>query len=127
MDPNQTVETETAAPEESLKELPEAEGGEASPDTEGAEGGFTDTESGTEGTESGKAKQTASENAKNAQRRREAESSKLEKAKEEAILMVLKNKNPYTGEEMKDSEDVREYLAMREKQEAEKRHPFLKS
>ena len=114
MDPNQTVETETAVPEEPKQELPEAEGGETPPDTETAEDDFTDTESGAEGAEVGKAKQTASKNAKNAQRRREAESSKLEKAKEDAILMVLKNKNPYTGEEMKDSEDVREYLAMRE-------------
>ena len=58
-------------------------------------------------------------NAENARRRREAErKAELEKARQEAreaaIIETLGGKNPYTNEEMKDSADVREYLAMRE-------------
>ena len=112
MKENQIIQTETeaaAASEET--EIPSATGdGEPTPAPEDGDG-FTDAES---GTESGKEKQGDEQNTKNAKRRREAESAKVQKAKEEAILMALKHKNPYTGDEMKDSEDVREYLAMRE-------------
>lgn len=51
----------------------------------------------------------------NAQRRREEKRQKELKAeREKTIISTLKGKNPYTGEEMKDSADVEEYLAMRE-------------
>lgn len=58
-------------------------------------------------------------NSENARRRREAErKAELEKAKQEArnaaIIETLGGKNPYTGEPMKDSADVREFLTMRE-------------
>lgn len=58
-------------------------------------------------------------NAENARRRREAERrAELEKARQEArenaIIEALGGKNPYTGDEMKDSADVREFLTMRE-------------
>ena len=112
MEENQIIQTETeAAAASDPTEIPSPpDDGEPTPAPEDGDG-FTDAES---GTESGKEKQGDEQNAKNAKRRREAESAKVQKAKEEAILMALKHKNPYTGDEMKDSEDVREYLAMRE-------------
>lgn len=63
--------------------------------------------------------QTKEQNSENARRRREAERrAELEKAtaaaRESAIIEALGGKNPYTGEEMKDSADVREFLTMRE-------------
>ena len=63
--------------------------------------------------------QTKEQNSENARRRREAERrSELEKARrearEQAIIETLGGKNPYTGEEIKDSTDVAEYLTMRE-------------
>ena len=55
------------------------------------------------------------QNAENARRRREAERQKeLREAREKAIIDTLNGKNPYTGEEMKDSADVEEFLMMRE-------------
>ena len=110
MEDNQTTmnTAESEAPESEQEALEES-GEDTS--LEGDGGSFTDTEG---SAPEGKAKQGLEQNAKNAQRRRDAESAQLKKAKEDAILMALKNKNPYTGEEMKDSEDVREYLAMRE-------------
>lgn len=101
-----TAESEVPASEQ---ETLEESGEDTSLENDGD--GFTDTEG---DASHGKAKQSSEQNAKNAQRRRDAESAQLKKAREDAILMALKNKNPYTGEEMKDSEDVREYLAMRE-------------
>ena len=67
----------------------------------------------------------ATQNSENAQRRRMAEERNRQRmeremegarrsAREEAILEVLNRKNPYTGEEMKDSRDIEEYLAMKE-------------
>lgn len=58
-------------------------------------------------------------NTENARRRREAErKAELDKARREAretaIIDALGGKNPYTGEEMKDSSDVREFELMRE-------------
>lgn len=65
------------------------------------------------------AKQTKEQNSENARRRREAErqaelKKATEEAREKAIIETLNGKNPYTGEEMKDSTDVQEYLTMRE-------------
>ena len=70
-------------------------------------------------------KQVESQNSVNAQRRREAEQRRAQKmhdevqkerraARESAIIEILDGKNPYTGEEMKDSKDVEEYLMMKE-------------
>lgn len=54
------------------------------------------------------------ENAKNAQRRREREQYRreLKKAREDGIIEALGGKNPYTGEAVKDSRDIDEYLTM---------------
>ena len=53
--------------------------------------------------------------AENARRRREAERQKeLRETREKTIIDTLNGKNPYTGEEMKDSADVEEYQTMRE-------------
>ncbi len=53
-------------------------------------------------------------NAQNAHRRREAERAKeLKKARIDAIIEAV-GVNPYTGEELKDADDVEEYLAMNE-------------
>lgn len=55
------------------------------------------------------------QNSENARRRREAErKAELQTAREKAIIEALDGKNPYTGEEMKDSADVNEYLTMKE-------------
>ena len=55
------------------------------------------------------------QNAENARRRREAERQKeLADTRNKAIIEALGGKNPYTGGEMKDAEDVREFLTMRE-------------
>lgn len=60
-------------------------------------------------------KQSSEKNAEFARRRREAERQReLKEARETAIIETLGGKNPYTGEEMKDSADVEEYLAMKE-------------
>lgn len=51
------------------------------------------------------------------QRREREEKERIAKATEEARIAAIieaVGKNPYTNEEMKDAEDVREYLAMRE-------------
>lgn len=48
-----------------------------------------------------------------AQRRREREA-EMKKVREDAILQALGHKNPYTGEEMKDSADIEEFLMMQE-------------
>lgn len=62
------------------------------------------------------------QNAINAQRRRDQkgkpDTGKVNREhdaiREAAILEALDHKNPYTGEEMRDSQDVAEYLAMKE-------------
>lgn len=69
--------------------------------------------------------QSAAANAEYAQRRRAAEQRRAEReqqtldrerraAREAAILEVLDHINPYTGEEMKDTRDIEEYLTMKE-------------
>lgn len=59
--------------------------------------------------------QTREQNSENARRRREEERQKeLKSTREQAIIEALDGKNPFTGEEMKDSTDVDEYLAMKE-------------
>lgn len=62
--------------------------------------------------------QTMQQNSQNARRRRELELKRAEQAaqaaREKAIIEVLGGKNPFTGEEMKDSTDVEEYLLMKE-------------
>lgn len=60
-------------------------------------------------------KQSKEQNAENARRRREAErQAELKSVREQAIIDALNGKNPYTGEEMKDSADVEEYLLMKD-------------
>lgn len=50
---------------------------------------------------------TKEQNSENARRRREAERQKeIQTAREQAIIETLGGKNPFTGEEMKDSADV---------------------
>lgn len=71
----------------------------------------------------GKPQQNKEQNSENARRRREAErKAELEKARREAreaaIIETLGGKNPYTGEEIKDSTDVAEYLNMRDIEKA---------
>ncbi len=59
--------------------------------------------------------QSREQNSENARRRREAErKQELKAAREQAIIETLGGKNPFTGEEMKDSADVEEYLTMKE-------------
>ena len=59
--------------------------------------------------------QSREQNSENARRRREAErKQELKAAREQAIIDTLGGKNPFTGEEMKDSADVEEYLTMKE-------------
>lgn len=54
-------------------------------------------------------------NREHARRRREAEKANLiRETREKAILEALDGRNPYTGEDMRDSADVEEYLAMKE-------------
>lgn len=87
------------------------------------EGGFSD-EDGEEKasalkTDAPKAeKNTDGKSAKNAERRRAMEAAEAKAVREEAILDALGHKNPFTDEEMKDSEDVEEYLMMREIEES---------
>lgn len=65
--------------------------------------------------EAQKPAQSKEENREFARKRREAEREALIKeTRQKAIIEVLGGKNPFTGEEMKDSLDVEEYLAMRE-------------
>lgn len=60
-------------------------------------------------------KQTREQNSENARRRREAErQAELKSAREQAIIETLNGRNPFTGDEMKDSADVEEYLLMKE-------------
>ena len=62
-----------------------------------------------------KAEQSVGERAINAIKRREAERrEELQRVREQTIIETLGGINPYTGEEMKDSADVSQYLTMRE-------------
>lgn len=101
------IEKTTAAEEAKV-----GEGEEASTD-------FTDTSdeiSGSATEENAEKKvQSKEQNAEFARKRRESErEAALKDARESAILEALDHKNPFTGEEMKDSVDVEEYLAMKE-------------
>lgn len=59
--------------------------------------------------------QSEGERAINAIKRREAERrEELQRVREQTIIETLGGINPYTGEEMKDSADVSQYLTMRE-------------
>ncbi|MBQ8717833.1 MAG: hypothetical protein IJY66_01030, partial [Clostridia bacterium] len=61
------------------------------------------------------APQSEGERAINAIKRRESERrEELQRVREQTIIETLGGINPYTGEEMKDSEDVKQYLTMRE-------------
>ena len=60
-----------------------------------------------------KGKQTREQNRENARQRREREKL-IRQTREKTIIEALDGRNPYTGEEMKDSLDVEEYLAMKE-------------
>ena len=82
------------------------------------------SETGTEEKDEASEQQKA-QNSENARRRREAEQRRAQKAQEDAkkerqaareaaIIETLDGINPYTGEEMKDSRDVEEYLTMKE-------------
>lgn len=79
---------------------------------------FNDGEEGsTEETaaEAPKPKQTREENAEFARRRREEEQQRaIAKAKEEAVIDALDGINPYTGQPIKDRQDVEEFFAMRD-------------
>lgn len=80
---------------------------------------FTDTPSDEGGGQPPKSEdktvQSRQQNSENARRRREAErQQEIKAAREKAIIETLNGKNPFTGDEMKDSADVEEYLTMRE-------------
>ncbi len=55
------------------------------------------------------------ENARNAQRRREQREKEI---REKAIIEAIGGRNPFTGEEVKDSADIEEYLLMRKIEES---------
>lgn len=63
--------------------------------------------------------QSREQNAENARRRREAERQReLDEVRNKTVIDTLGGKNPYTGGEMKDAEDVREFLRMQEIEKA---------
>ena len=81
----------------------------------------TDTDAKADGEEADDVagKQTKEQNSEYARRRREAERQKeLRELRERTIIETLGGRNPYTGGEVKDSDDVEEYLAMREIEKA---------
>lgn len=79
----------------------------------------TDAKADGEETDDGAGKQTKEQNSEYARRRREAERQKeLRELRERTIIETLGGRNPYTGGEVKDSDDVEEYLAMREIEKA---------
>ena len=112
------VATEAKTGTEDAKATEEAqESGAAFSDgaaSEGEEGGTGDGAA-DDAKGDDKAEQSAGERAINAIKRREAERrAELQRIREEAIIDALGGVNPYTGEDMKDSEDVAQYLEMRE-------------
>ena len=61
-----------------------------------------------------KPSQTPEQNSANARRRREEERQReLQAARDQAIMEALGGVNPFTGDEMKDSADVKEFMTMR--------------
>lgn len=80
---------------------------------------FNDDDTTNEGGADNKQTQSKEQNSQNARRRREAERNAeiqrvQQEARNKAIIDALDGVNPYTNEEMKDSLDVEEYLAMKE-------------
>lgn len=87
--------------------------------TDDASSGSDTPQSSDAAKETEKQTQTKEQNSENARRRREAERQadierEKQSAREQAIIETLNGKNPYNGEEMKDSADVAEYLTMKE-------------
>lgn len=89
-------------------------------DTDKAQETATNTETFSDGEEkeekpAEKQPQTKEQNSEFARRRRDAElKAKLKAERENAIIEALGGKNPFTGEDMKDSADVEEYMAQKE-------------
>lgn len=111
---------QTSAPEAQTTPAVSGQGAEVNEAT------FTDTAKGDEGTpsasdgkdgkaETGKKPQSRDTNAEYARKRREAERQReLTETRNKAIIDALGGKNPYTGGDMKDAEDVAEFLTMQE-------------
>lgn len=111
---------QTSAPEAQTTPAVSGQGAEVNDAT------FTDTANADEGTpsgdkgkdgkeETGKKPQSRDTNAEYARKRREAERQReLTETRNKAIIDALGGKNPYTGGDMKDAEDVAEFLTMRE-------------
>lgn len=98
----------------------DAETDTTGPAAEANDATFSDNDAGNDGSDADEEKQRARErNAQNARRRREAEArqKELADARVNAIIEAV-GENPFTGEELKDSSDVEEYLAMKEIQRA---------
>ncbi len=106
--------TNTAVNTEAADSVAEDVKSDAELDGNGNDSEFSDGE--TEGgrPEAGTEKSAESVNRENAHRRREQERAReLEAARVEAIIEAV-GENPFTHEELKDAEDVAEYLMMRE-------------
>ena len=85
---------------------------------------FTDGEAEQPSEKVEKTKQSADENREYARRRREAEREKLvADTRTKAFIEALGGKNPFNGEDLKDADDVEEYLLMK-KIEAEGGDPL---
>ena len=111
-----TEDVKSAETTEAITETAEGVSEDADTHTGGEDAEFSeskDTEGGRSDEEQAKEKRDV--NAENAFRRREAErrARELEAAKVNAIIEAV-GENPFTHEEIKDAEDVAEYLAMRE-------------
>lgn len=75
--------------------------------------GFEDGDEGALPSPDKKPPQTAAENARQAEKRRAREALST-KERDDIIIETLGGKNPFTGGEMKDAEDVEEYLFQKE-------------
>lgn len=102
----------TAVGFEESEEMPMANEGESTDTADPSNEDFDGTDEGTPEAEEPK-KQTARENTKYAERRREREKVS-QSERDEIILETLGHKNPFTGGEMKDREDIEEYLLQKE-------------
>lgn len=109
------VATATDAGTEEVKATEhEQESGASFSDAESMDGGAEPPEK-AQPDETKKSEQSAGERAINAFRRRETErKEEMQRVREEAILEALGGVNPFTGEQMKDSTDISQYLEMRE-------------
>lgn len=107
-EPDNTTQTETEAEQETndtefTDGAAHDDGGEAQAPKSEAEG------------RENKPVQSRERNAEEARKRREAEKAEaVNKARIEAVIDVTDGVNPYTGGEIKDADDVEEYLAMRQ-------------